>query len=124
MVMAAGVEIVPVDATSVDAATVEGAVLRDGPGRAWGDALGFQIVHETVLQELVLATTDRCRWQVPTPAGYQLRWWACDTAVPAEHRGHGLGLALKTRMPHSLTTDRPTTSGGTTSGGRRAVVPH
>jgi mycothiol synthase len=38
---------------------VQGAVLKDGPGPAWGAALGFQIVHETVLQELVLAATGR-----------------------------------------------------------------
>jgi GNAT superfamily N-acetyltransferase len=170
---------------------VQGAVLKDGPGRPWGDALGFQTVHETVLQELVLAATDRSRWTVPTPAGYQLRWWAgdtppellasyataraaigdaplgdsseqsphwtadrvraaedhqrqrhvqelvvaaihtatgavagltlielyphrptiayqCDTAVLAEHRGHRLGLAVKTRMLHWITADRPT----------------
>lgn len=169
---------------------VQGAVLKDGPGPAWGAALGFQIVHETVLQELVLAATDRTGWQAATPAGYQLRWWAGstppellasyaaartaisdaplgdsseqaprwtadrvreaeahlrqhqveqrvvaaihtatstvagltqieiyphrptiayqgDTAVLADHRGHRLGLALKTRMLHRLTTDRP-----------------
>jgi GNAT superfamily N-acetyltransferase len=169
---------------------VQGAVLKDGPGQAWGAGLGFQIVHETVLQELVLATTDRSSWEVPTPAGYELRWWTGntppellasyaaartaigdaplgdsseqapqwtadrvreaearlrqrrveqrvvvaihtatgavagitqielyphrptiayqgETAVLAEHRGHRIGLAVKTRMLRRLITDRP-----------------
>jgi mycothiol synthase len=189
-----GTELLAAAVTAVRAAgrrVVQGAVLKDGPGPAWGAALGFQVVHETVLQELVLATSDRSGRDVGTPAGYQLRWWAGhtppellasyaaarnaigdaplgesteqaqqwtaervqtveddlrrrhveqlivtaihtatgavaglteieiyphrptiayqgDTAVLAEHRGHQLGLALKTQMLNWLTSQRPT----------------
>jgi GNAT superfamily N-acetyltransferase len=55
---------------------VEVAVRTGEPGEHWAAALGFTLVHETVLQQLLFAGTDPPGEQAATPPpGYQLRTW-------------------------------------------------
>jgi mycothiol synthase len=60
---------------------VEGWTVRGNPGELWAAALGFRVVHETALQELVLADADADRWCDTAPQGYQLDRWV--GAAPA-----------------------------------------
>jgi mycothiol synthase len=85
---------------------VEGAVLKDGPGQAWGDALGFRTVHETVLQELLLAAADRSGWQVPAPAGYHLRWWT-GTTPPDLLTSYAAARTAIGDAPHGESSEQP-----------------
>lgn len=55
---------------------IEGVELtKGGAGERWANALGFRTTHEAVVQFLVVAGTDRARWDVPTPPDYRLVHW-------------------------------------------------
>ncbi|MEV0069337.1 GNAT family N-acetyltransferase [Amycolatopsis sp. NPDC050768] len=50
-------------------------VTKGGAGVAFGTALGFEVVDETVFQTLSLVGADRCAWEVSPAAGYRLHTW-------------------------------------------------
>ena len=55
---------------------VTGQGLKAGEdGEKWAKALGFRKVQEFVLQTLFVADVDPDSWNVPAPAGFQLKSW-------------------------------------------------
>ncbi|WIX77162.1 GNAT family N-acetyltransferase [Amycolatopsis carbonis] len=50
-------------------------VTKGGAGAAFGTALGFEVVDETVFQALSIGAADRSAWKVSPAAGYRLRTW-------------------------------------------------
>ncbi|KAA2256342.1 GNAT family N-acetyltransferase [Solihabitans fulvus] len=50
-------------------------VPKGGTGDSWATRLGFETVHETVQQVLLIAEADTSLWEVAAPTGYRLERW-------------------------------------------------